>query len=75
MVLDAGGGTVDATTHLCEARKGTGPVVLSEQLAAVGGMCGSSKVDEAFLWVNLLCVWWLCREQCLEAFHCPFFLK
>lgn len=49
MVLDAGGGTVDVTTHLCEARKGTGPVVLSEQLAAVGAFCGSTQSDEAFL--------------------------
>ena len=48
-MLDAGGGTVDVTTHLCEARKGTGHVVLSEQLAAVGDMCGSAQVDEAFL--------------------------
>lgn len=58
MILDAGGGTVDITCHTCMSRGGSGHVMLAEVTHAVGALCGSTFVDEAFRYRE-----WVLRPQ------------
>ncbi|KAF5833009.1 hypothetical protein DUNSADRAFT_10930 [Dunaliella salina] len=46
MVIDAGGGTVDTTIHVCQSKGGH--VVLAEAVHAAGALSGSVMVDEEF---------------------------